>query len=102
MIQTIYPASYADQISIFDFNMRPGPSEWARPDCPPPYQSCAKGVNPGRTHRFLNGKVCTACCLPCCIYVLSALSAALHCLLPCTNTVCPALFFNRNTWSACR
>eukprot|EP01052_Picozoa_sp_SAG31_P036916 SAG31_NODE_4677_length_3040_cov_3.849031_5_plen_87_part_00 len=23
-IQTIYPSSYADEISIFDFNMRPG------------------------------------------------------------------------------
>lgn len=26
MVQTVMPASYADQISIFDFNMRPGPS----------------------------------------------------------------------------
>lgn len=25
-VQTVLPASYADQISIFDFNMRPGPS----------------------------------------------------------------------------
>merc|ERR1719512_659742 len=33
-IQTIYPLTYQDQISIFDFNMRPGPSSWPRPDCP--------------------------------------------------------------------
>ena len=32
-VQTIYPASYADQISIFDMNMRPGPSTFPRPDC---------------------------------------------------------------------
>jgi len=51
-IATIYPASYADQISIFDFNMRPGPSAWPRPDCPEPYDSCKNGTNPGRTHRF--------------------------------------------------
>jgi hypothetical protein len=25
------PASYADEISIFDFGMRPGPSAYARP-----------------------------------------------------------------------
>jgi len=51
-IATIYPASYADQISIFDFNMRPGPSAWPRPDCPAPYDNCQNGTNPGRTHRF--------------------------------------------------
>lgn len=55
-IQTIYPSSYADQISIFDFNMRPGPSQWPRPDCPAPYKNCPKGTNPGRTHRFYTGK----------------------------------------------
>ena len=31
-IQTIYPASYADEISIFDFNMRPGGS-WQHALC---------------------------------------------------------------------
>merc|ERR1712232_875101 len=51
-VATIYPASYADQISIFDFNMRPGPSAWPRPDCPKPYTDCQNGTNPGRTHRF--------------------------------------------------
>ena len=56
MVQTVYPASYADQISIFDFNMRPGPSLWPRPDCPAPYKNCAMGTNPGRTHRFYTGK----------------------------------------------
>jgi len=55
-IQTILPAAYADQISIFDFNMRPGPSDWPRPDCKiqPPSQ-CPKGTNPGRTYRFYTG-----------------------------------------------
>merc|ERR1719498_194523 len=52
MVQTIYPRSYADQISIFDFNMRPGPSSWPRPDCHAPFQNCPNGTNPGRTHRF--------------------------------------------------
>ena len=26
LIQTVYPKEYADEVSIFDFNMRPGPS----------------------------------------------------------------------------
>merc|ERR1719331_2246407 len=54
-IQTVYPSSYADQISIFDFNMRPRPSNWPRPDCPAPYKNCPMGTNPGRTHRFYTG-----------------------------------------------
>ena len=45
-IQTIYPASYADEISIFDFNMRPGPSDYARPDCTTK-TGCKMGTNPG-------------------------------------------------------
>jgi hypothetical protein len=32
-IQTIYPSDYQNQISIFDFNMRPGSSKFVRPDC---------------------------------------------------------------------
>jgi hypothetical protein len=56
-IQTVYPASYADEVSIFDFNMRPGPSPFARPDCTKPAEpDCPRGTNPGRTHRFYNGK----------------------------------------------
>jgi beta-D-xylosidase 4 len=68
-IQTIYPATYQDQISIFDFGMRPGASPFVRPDCTEscapnpaspweprmhggPCGSCAMGTNPGRTHRF--------------------------------------------------
>ena len=64
-IQTIYPSEYQDQVSIFDFNMRPGPSRFVRPDCnqtcatPPmhggPCGSCRMGTNPGRTHRFYTG-----------------------------------------------
>jgi pre-mRNA-splicing factor SYF2/beta-D-xylosidase 4 len=57
MVQTVMPASYADEISIFDFNMRPGPSVWPRPDCTlQPPSRCANGTNPGRTYRFYNGK----------------------------------------------
>jgi pre-mRNA-splicing factor SYF2/beta-D-xylosidase 4 len=54
-VQTIYPASYAAEVSIFDFNMRPGPSNFPRPDCE---GGCGKkmGTNPGRTHRFYTGK----------------------------------------------
>jgi len=55
-IQTILPASYADEISIFDFNMRPGPSVWPRPDCTlQPPTRCPNGTNPGRTYRFYTG-----------------------------------------------
>jgi len=55
-VQTIYPASYADEVSIFDFNMRPGLSSFPRPDCPKPYSNCTMGTNPGRTHRFYTDK----------------------------------------------
>ena len=52
-VQTWYPVAYADQVSIFDFNMRPGPSAFARPDCTTPKGAgCPRGTNPGRTHRF--------------------------------------------------
>jgi len=55
-VQTILSASYAQQISIFDFNMRPGPSVWPRPDCNmQPPSRCPNGTNPGRTHRFYTG-----------------------------------------------
>jgi hypothetical protein len=57
-VQTVYPAAYADQVSIFDFNMRPGPSTWPRPDCGHAATSgspCPPGTNPGRTHRFYTG-----------------------------------------------
>jgi hypothetical protein len=40
MTQMIYPADYVNQVSLFDFGMRPGTSPW------PP------GSNPGRTYRF--------------------------------------------------
>jgi len=54
MVQTVYKAAYADQISIFDFNMRPGPSEFPRPDCENVEDNtqCERGTNPGRTYRF--------------------------------------------------
>jgi hypothetical protein len=55
-IQTIYPSNYQDMISIFDFNMRPGPSTFARPDCTNQNVSdCPLGTNPGRTYRFYTG-----------------------------------------------
>ena len=43
MSQMTYPADYVNQVSMFDFGMRPGPSAW------PP------GTNPGRTYRFFTG-----------------------------------------------
>jgi pre-mRNA-splicing factor SYF2/beta-D-xylosidase 4 len=57
MVQTVYPKKYADEISIFDFGMRPGPSPFARPDCTNKNSSsCPRGTNPGRTYRFYTGK----------------------------------------------
>ena len=52
MVQTVYPSSYQDAISIFDFNMRPGPSTFARPDCTNSANpsACPRGTNPGRTY----------------------------------------------------
>lgn len=57
LIQTIYKAEYATSVSIFDFNMRPGPSAWPAPGCThTPPSACPNGTNPGRTHRFYTGK----------------------------------------------
>ena len=53
MVQTVYPESYATSVSIFDFNMRPGPSAWPAPGCDA--QPCPNGTNPGRTYRFYTG-----------------------------------------------
>ena len=59
-IQTVYPSAYATQVSIFDFNMRPGPSAFPAPGCVCKTGTmpgcCPRGVNPGRTHRFYTGK----------------------------------------------
>jgi hypothetical protein len=43
MSQMTYPASIVNEVSMFDFGMRPGQSPW------PP------GTNPGRTYRFYTG-----------------------------------------------
>ena len=57
LIQTIYPEAYATQVSIFDFNMRPGESAWPAPGCTAtPPSTCPNGTNPGRTHRFYTGQ----------------------------------------------
>ena len=53
LVQTVYPASYADEISIFDFGMPPGESAFPRPDCDMIDQKkCPRGSNPGRTYRY--------------------------------------------------
>lgn len=57
MVQTVYESAYQQQISIFDFGMRPGPSPFARPDCTDHnVTACTKGTNPGRTYRFYTGR----------------------------------------------
>ena len=43
LAQTVYPASFASEVSTLDFGLRPGPSPF------PPFS------NPGRTHRFFTG-----------------------------------------------
>ena len=51
--QTWYPKVFADELSIFDMNLRPGPSAYPRPDCTQrPASACPRAVNPGVTHRF--------------------------------------------------
>ncbi len=56
MVQTTYPASFVNEVSIFDMGMRPGPSPWPAPgqiDCGGTAEpACKNGTNPGRTHRF--------------------------------------------------
>jgi len=54
LIQMMYPEDFVDQVSIFDMNMRPGPSVWPAPNCN--QKPCGNGTNPGRTHRFYTGK----------------------------------------------
>lgn len=56
LVQTIYPKEFAAQISIFDMNMRPGPSAFPAPSCTLPRAQCPNATNPGRTHRFYTGK----------------------------------------------
>jgi hypothetical protein len=51
MVQTVYPSSFVDEISLFDMNMRPGLSAF-----PPAPGEPGLGVNPGRTHRFYTKK----------------------------------------------
>jgi hypothetical protein len=41
--QTVYHASFVNEVSMFDMGMRPGPSQW------PP------GSNPGRSYQFYTG-----------------------------------------------
>lgn len=56
-IQTVYPSAYATQVSIYDFNMRPGPSAFPAPGCTQrPASVCPNGTNPGRTYKFYTGK----------------------------------------------
>lgn len=55
MIQQILPASFADEVSIFDFGMRPGPGLWPAPNCssdPESSEGCKNATNPGRTREY--------------------------------------------------
>ena len=52
MVQTLYPVSVQHELSIFDMNMRPGPSLYPRPDgqgCTPGSKTvpCSSGTNTG-------------------------------------------------------
>ena len=55
LVQTVYPASFAESVSVFDMNLRPGPSAWPKPTCTQT-AGCPNGTNPGRTHRFYTGQ----------------------------------------------
>ena len=64
MIQTIYPAAYQSDISIFDFHMRPGQSKFPRPDCSlQPQSRCPRGTNPGVP--WLDSGICARARLIC-------------------------------------
>ena len=55
--QTWYPATFGEELSIFDMHLRPGPSDYPRPDCPQrPASTCPRAINPGVTHRYYTGK----------------------------------------------
>lgn len=49
--KTFYPASYVNEVSMFEFGMPPGPSVW--PCCIGCEGACTR--TPGRTHRFYTG-----------------------------------------------
>jgi hypothetical protein len=54
--QTFYNRTFGDELSIFDMGLRPGPSDYPRPDCPQrPASSCPRAFNPGVTHKFHTG-----------------------------------------------
>ena len=70
MIQTVYPTGWQGSLSIMDMGMRPGKSDYPRPDCGKRASVCKKNpsacgnrtecttnaTNAGRTHRFFTGK----------------------------------------------
>ena len=70
MVQTIYPTEWQGSLSILDMGMRPGPSDFPRPDCLKLPSVCKQtpsacgnrtecmknATNAGRTHRFYTGK----------------------------------------------
>lgn len=47
-VQTVYDSAWQYDLSIFDMNMRPGISQFPRPDCAKPFTDCKNGTNPGR------------------------------------------------------
>ena len=54
LVQTVYDSSFTDSISVFDANLRPGPSKFPKPTCATT-AGCPNGTNPGRTYRFYTG-----------------------------------------------
>ena len=57
--ETVYPVSYQNEISIFDMNMRPGPSVWARPDCNCTKHCCGTACSCLNATANGNPKYCT-------------------------------------------
>ena len=55
LVQTVYDASFTDAVSVFDSNLRPGPSAFPKPTCATAAAGCPNGTNPGRTYRFYTG-----------------------------------------------
>ena len=70
MVQQILPASFADEVSIFDFGMRPGEGLWPAPNCssdPESSAGCKNATNPVSTRSAERNSRQAVASLACCL-----------------------------------